>query len=299
MTSLASLYRRPLSIGNVINAALQLYRTHFRQYLGLALQAALWWLIPIYGWARSLTTLAQLSRLGFRHLLDQPERPAETFRVLQPRLWSFLGAGILHFLLLVTVNMTLSFGISLSLLPVLMGLAGLFGDSAIAGVFALLLQFLSQVIIFVGQIWVQSRLFVYDIALAMERSTDATQCFGRSWTLTRGSILRIQGVILAAYLISTPLFILACLPLLVLVPSLIQSAQTLPIDPIPFALWVLATLVGFIGVIIVVNILLSPLWQAMKAVLYYDLRCRREGLDFGLRTGRQNLRAGVVEDLGR
>jgi len=298
MPSFASLHHRPLSVGNVINAALHLYRMHLWQYLGLALQAALWSVIPIYGWARSLTILAQLSRLGFRQVIGQPERPRETFRVLQPRLWSFLGAGILHLLLLLTANMVLSFGITLGLMPILIGLAGLFGDSAITGVLIVLLQLLSQGIILLGQIWVQSRLFVYDIALAMERNIDASQCFGRSWTLTRGSVLRIQGVLLSAYLITAPLFILAGLPLLVLVPPLIQAAETLAIDPTPFILWVLATLGGFVAAMIIVSILVAPLWQAMKAVLYYDLRCRREGLDFGLRTGREGLRSAVVEDLG-
>ena len=38
---------QPLSVGNVVSVGLRLYRSHFKQYVGVALIATLWILPPI------------------------------------------------------------------------------------------------------------------------------------------------------------------------------------------------------------------------------------------------------------
>lgn len=38
---------QPLSIGNAVSAGLRLYRSHFKQYIQVALTATLWVLLPL------------------------------------------------------------------------------------------------------------------------------------------------------------------------------------------------------------------------------------------------------------
>ena len=45
---------QPLSVGDIVSAAFQLYRSHLKQYLGIAVQATLWLLLPMLGTGRAL-----------------------------------------------------------------------------------------------------------------------------------------------------------------------------------------------------------------------------------------------------
>ena len=58
--------------------------------------------------------------------------------------------------------------------------------------------------------------------------------------------------------------------------------QILPTDHTPPAFTALSSLLGFI-IGLLSNILILPFWQAVKAVIYYDLRSRQEGLGLQLR----------------
>ncbi|NER82810.1 MAG: hypothetical protein F6K42_25300 [Leptolyngbya sp. SIO1D8] len=97
----------PLSAGNVVSAGISLLRTHFKTYLGLSTKAVLWYLVPIYGWSRGLMIFGQIGRLGFQEVIHQPEAVSTSFRILRPRMWSFLGVAILAFIIQMHANGTL------------------------------------------------------------------------------------------------------------------------------------------------------------------------------------------------
>src|SRR4028119_1284519 len=85
----------PLSVGNVVSASLRIYRDHFKSYLGLALVASLWLFVPIIGWAKYSAILGLISRLAFGEVREMPETVSDARREVDPREWSFFGAGIL------------------------------------------------------------------------------------------------------------------------------------------------------------------------------------------------------------
>jgi hypothetical protein len=95
----------PLSVGNVVSASLRIYRDHFKSYFGLAFVASLWLLVPIYGWAKYSAISALISRLAFGEVREKPETVSDARREVNPRMWSFLGAGILTFLIYIGVSL--------------------------------------------------------------------------------------------------------------------------------------------------------------------------------------------------
>lgn len=266
---------RPLDIGSVVTAGFSLYRSHFKSYIGLSGQALLWSLVPVYGWAKSATIAAQIGRLGFQELIHQPESVATAREHVERRLWSFLGAGIIVGLLLFAVNFGLSVVGTIVLLP-LSAVLSLLGDGF--AIVSALLSWLLQLAILSGQIWVQGRLLVYDIAIALEPETDETGSLSRSWTLSQGSGFRIQGVLFITYLIMLPLFVLAMMPMIIVLSGLIATASDTS-DPWMIFAWVGLILLVTLVLLIVLGIVIMPLMQSIKAVLYYDLRARREGFD--------------------
>jgi glucan phosphoethanolaminetransferase (alkaline phosphatase superfamily) len=94
---------------------------------------------------------------------------------------------------------------------------------------------------------------------------DSTAAITRSWTLTQGSVLRLQMIYFVAFLITIPLS---------LVVNLVVAF--LPQDnPITFLI--------SLALSILMGALLIPFWQAIKAVIYYDLRTQKEGIDLEIR----------------
>ena len=95
----------PLSVGNVVSASLRIYRDHFKSYLGLALVASLWLFVPVYGWAKYSAIAALISRLAFGEVRENPETVSDARREVDPRKWSFFGAGILTVLIYFGVSL--------------------------------------------------------------------------------------------------------------------------------------------------------------------------------------------------
>lgn len=265
---------RPLNIGNVVSAGLRLYRSHFKQYLGLATKSFLWAIIPIYGWAKLYAIQAAISRLAFNELINQPESVSEAQQQVNSRLWSFLGTQILVTVILIVVNLGLttlqSFILNLLVLVL--------RESPIYPVLAVILNLVSLA----AYIWVYSRFLIPELPLALESNVDASKAISRSWDLTKGYVLKLQGIVLVTSLLTLPLVGLALIPLLfafftmiAVVTSSAPSAANLG------ALF--GSLVLGIILLILASIVTSPLWQAVKAVVYYDLKSRREGLGLKLR----------------
>ncbi|NEQ99987.1 MAG: hypothetical protein F6K30_25350 [Cyanothece sp. SIO2G6] len=256
---------RPLSVGNVVSASVQLYRNRIGEYFPLAAFAYLWLFVPVYGWAKFCMISGLISRLAFGELADQAETVPQARAKVKGNLWRFLsiafqifwrflGIYILGIILLFIAGAFLGFVLSF-ISPVLTFIA----------VALLYIVFIFIIIRFF------SRWFVAEVPLAVEPRITGTESIKRSWALTEQSVGRLQLVAVIAFMITIPVTLLTgYLPLIVefVLPDLAASG----------AFNVISFLLSIAG-----GMLLLPFWQVIKAVIYYDLRSRQEGLDLELR----------------
>jgi len=296
----------PLNPGNVVSAALRMYRDRFKAYIGLSLLSVLWIALPVfvisaitafiafaaapsaagwalwallvivaiaYCWAKCAMYSGIMARISFKQLVNEPETVREAKKAVQPKMWSFLWLGLLLMLIFIVAYIVIGLGVVIvgGVFGALLGtlLSAVIGDTG-----AILATILTFIIVGLGLIfgllWALSRVFIAEVPLAIEPQLGASDSIGRSWQLTAKSVLRIQFVVLAAYLITLPVLLVS------LIPQLFQL--TLEPGSPAYALVALLSLV----VSLFLNIMVLPFWQAVKGVLYYDLRSRREGLDLSM-----------------
>jgi hypothetical protein len=277
----------PLSVGNVVSASVRIYRDNFKLYFGLALVASLWLLIPIYGWAKYSAISALISRLAFGEVREKPETVSDARREVNPRMWRFLWAGILTFLIYIgvfvagTVAATITIFIvvfvaamiSSAILGGAAGPGGPWRKYVIAALMAV--TFITFLIIFIRII---SRLLIVELPLAIENNIGARSAIGRSCELSKGSVGRILWIFIVAFLVSLPLGIVGQI-LTGLVRRVVFSGL--------FAKSGLFYLVYYLLIWPPLSWgggpLVTPFWQAMKAIIYYDLCSRKEGLGLQIR----------------
>jgi membrane-anchored glycerophosphoryl diester phosphodiesterase (GDPDase) len=261
----------PLSVGNVVSASLRIYRDHFKSYFGLALVASLWLLVPIYGWAKYSAIAALISRLAFGEVRENPETVSDARREVNPRMWSFLGAGILTFLIFFGVSLV--GGIAIAILAG--GAGAIFRqNSPIVAVLLVVVAVIAFLIIYIRII---SRLLIVELPLAIENNIGARSAIGRSWELTKGSVGRIQWIVFVGILVSLPITFVGQI-----LTASVQTVLTAVLgaeSPIFFLVYSLLIVLLSFGS----GALVTPFWQAMKAIIYYDLRSRKEGLGLQMR----------------
>jgi uncharacterized membrane protein len=238
----------------------------------------LWAFVPIYGWAKSYQIQALISRQVFKELVNEPESVSTTRTQLNNHFWDFWIAQLLIGLIGFGVNV----GLSIASLIISVIAAAILGSIAQdnPGISFLLglLQLVVQLATLAIYLWVYSRFFIAELPLAIETDMSSTNCISRSWELTKGFVGRIEGVILVAGLITMPFLLLALIPVFVIIP--VFATSTSPETIISAIL----LLVGLVMIFIAFSsTLMMPFWQAVKAVIYYDLRSRREGLGLQLR----------------
>jgi hypothetical protein len=268
---------KPLSVGNVVTAAIQLFRSHFKQYLGLTLKSYLWVLVPLYGWAKFLMIHAMISRLAFGDLIGRPESEKEARSQLEDKKWGFLGLAFL--VGLISGGVVIAFYFALIIL-VLIGVAivAVVGQDNIAVLVILgILGVLAFAIFIVAMTWFYSRLMISELPFAIESVSNAASSVGRSWELTKGYVLRIQGIVIVAFLMTLPLQIITQALAFIFQ---IFLARFFSEDSAAF---LAISLLGsyFIGA--ASSLFVVPFWQSIKAVIYYDVRNRTEGLDLEIR----------------
>jgi hypothetical protein len=310
---------QPFSVGDIVSAAFQLYRSHLKQYLGIAVRATLWGalfvvglllisgliglvaqaqsnplgllmlMIPvvialfIYCIAKAEVNWALISWLAYGELTQQPESTQAGRRLLSPRIWRFFWMLVLVWLLGVMVSIGLS---TIQQVVVVSALAILGSKSVLFGLLVTLLSIVSTVV----SAWFSARWFLPELAIAVENST-VPNSITRSWDLTQGQTMRVLTVLFIGLLVTLPLYILAFLPLGL---ALIATAASLAIGNTGAILGVVTALVLSLLLLLPIGLFVTPFWQTLKAVLYYDLRSRREGLDLRLRP-RPDLRPDLGE----
>jgi hypothetical protein len=266
-----------LSVGDVVSAALRIYRDHFKLYWGLAFSAYAWVLVPVYGWAKFFAISALISRLAFSEVIERPETVTEARRHVMPRMWNFLLAGFLVSLIF--------WGIGLGGVIIFTNLAGVVGAILVpmliqntgALVIVVLLAVVTPIASLIAYIRLFSRLLIVEVPLALENNLDATSTISRSWQLTKGYVSRLQWIVFVAFLITLPISIV-----IQIVQTILQFVLSalLPTDSGIFALLYFLL---FVALTFVSGSLLIPFWQTIKAIIYYDLCNQKEGRDLQIR----------------
>jgi len=308
-------------VGDVINAGFRLYGAHLKQYLGISLRASLWTLLPIlalipllplslgllapaaepspmlilgsllalplflvllvYGLAKSLTNAALITRLAFGELLGQPESATIAQRQVQPKVWNFLLVAVLLGLIFFGITIAalvvtgLFLGIPLGILVSMAG--GTIEGNVLALIAFILIAFLLLLIFLIVGIWLLARLWFPEVPLAIEDRLSASASIGRCWHLTQNYAWRIALIISVAFCVTIPISLIVQ----VLTSILQQFILIFIAENSPF----FAAMTILLGNILSIlsGIFTLPFWQAIKAVIYYDLRARKEGLDLRFR----------------
>lgn len=313
----------PLSVGNVVSASLRLYRDNFKTYLGIALTSSLWGLLPFlfglliaaliavvvgnntslipliilailfwlvatfYCAAKSLKNAALISRLAFGVLTNQPETRSVGSKNIQSKMWDFLWVQVLLALVLFVVNIGLSIiqGFTVGLLTFALG--SVLGNENPLVILISLIGWL----FFTGiYLWVYARFFIPELPLAIENKVNSADSLNRSWSLSKGMARQIAFIVFVAFLITLPVYLVALVPLLLSVGAILATFSGGILGPGGGGFNPATTITAFIGPILLTvlflfaaNLATLSFWQTIKAVIYYDLRNRKEGLDLQIR----------------
>lgn len=240
---------KPLSVGNVVSASLRLYRDRFKLYFGLAFQAFLWGIVPIYGWAKLYQIQGIISRHAVSEFAEQPETIESIRNQLDRKMWDFWIAQILIGLIAFAVN----FGLSIA-------------STIIVGIIPSLEAIINLVTLGI-YLWVYAHFFMTELPLAVEGNMKPKTAINRSWELSKGFVPNIMGIIAVASLITIPLGLIVLIPILITIPTVL-------INPSPEALLTaLGMLVPLLFIAFAcIGLLVMPFWQIIKALIYYDLR---------------------------
>lgn len=268
---------KPLSVGSVVTAGVRLYRSHLQEYFLIALKAYFWLLVPIYGWAKFYALSSLISRLAFGELVNQPESVASGERFVNSRLWQYLLTIILMFV--ITLGGSLGFlviaGIVIGIPTILLG--GFESGNSTNILILILLSIIVYIGALIGIAWFFTRFYLVDIPLAVEENIDSSSTIGRSWELTKGHVGRIMLISFVSFLIVLPIQII--LQIVITIIQTLLAAILLENNPLFYLLyWIIV-----LGLSFSTGALIIPFWQSIKAVVYYDLRSRREGLGLQLR----------------
>lgn len=209
-----------------------------------------------------------------RSVLGRIATPADVWARTRPRIWALIGQSIL-------VNLIAALAAAVVIVGMGLLLGGLFfttlnsdGSGSNQVLLVVLLGFLLMIGGLVAAAFLGVRLSVAGAALILE-NVSVWEGIRRSWRLTRGSFWRVLGTLLLSALVTGLVSSLISFPLGMVagVGSLVSSGTA-----ILTAADVLVTFLSFL-----LSAVIMPFSAAVVALVYIDLRMRREGLDVDLR----------------
>jgi uncharacterized membrane protein len=241
---------RPLTVGEMIDHSLKVYRRSFGPMVLIALLAnvvptVLGVYIVMSGGVRELPVLWG-ANLVLSIVMGAIATAATVFLVSESYLGRQIGAGdaIIRAFKFIWPLIVLSIGV---------GLAVMVG---------FILLIIPGIIIACG-------LMVSTQALVLEDVT-ATEAMSRSWNLTKGFRMKLFGLVFLVFI-------------LILIPSIVIGFFTTPTQPDLTDLEALRKKIIVASVIQqVVTVILYPLLYCALTIAYYDLRIRKEGFDLEL-----------------
>lgn len=296
----------PLSLGNVVSAGIRLYRSNLKSYFLLALMVSLWSLLAIlffvgsgiflafnfrfiqlnlnnplnsplsylifivggivlylYFLGKCSVNSATISRLAFAELIEQPETVNIARSQVAPKLWKFIKTIFLLFLI--------------------------FFGAFIAFLIVMVLPIINLLAFFpaiAALLWLFTRFFIADTLLAIEDNLGATSAISRSWDLTKGNAWRIVLILVVSLLVTLPAQLIIQLLTRGTIETFVLPVITKSVNgssSINEVLFAATVYILTLMLALLVNAIILPFWQAIKGVIYYDLRSRREGLGLKLR----------------
>jgi hypothetical protein len=250
-----------LTIGNIVSVAFKLYKKNFSQFVRLTATGGRF----LFFRNRAIPYLNCVGLLALHELRAQPTSLEAILQGLGDRA-ALLTKASRHAMRPILLAYVIFMGAIFFVAQILIGLLWLPG---------LLLFPLSLVgyTFFVTWITTRTRTFLpFVVACEPEYETPA-QVVQRCWKLTKGCFWRMMAINFLAGIITSPLSLLPLLGYLLLIRVSVGNPE----------LFIFGLLLFFvlIGVSFVIT---SPFWQSLRAVMYYDLRTRREGADLQLRS---------------
>jgi hypothetical protein len=300
-----------LSVGNVVTSSTTLYKSNFKRYLQVSVRATAWILamlasiigvvivggivyqltksplafIPVffgtiflilYFSAKCYRDRAVICRLAYQELIDAPETVAVATKYLKPRTWRFLR---LHWLIGLYMFL-IFFGVYIALIIALVAVGYIM--QSIPNIFTGIIGSLLIIGLFLGAILLLIRFyaswFIAELPLAIEQNMSASYSISRSSRLSEVAIRRLVLIITVAFLITLPLQ---------LPGQGLSFFGQIMVDPRLGGGYNNATTGGFLILIgtlltLIVEVFAMPFWQTIKAIVYFDLRNRREGNDLSI-----------------
>jgi hypothetical protein len=206
-----------------------------------------------------------------RGTLGEKQRLGGLWARARGRIWALIG-----WTALVTVAVILIIGTLVGLVVLLVATMGVAG--IVIGVLVGLVGGLGLLVIY---LWLDTKLAFVPSALMVER-LGIRRAVARSWSLTRGYFWRTLGIRLlvtvilqiASQIVSTPVSFIGLLLIGLTDPNGQNGPTTMALT---FGLIAVSLIIG-----IVVGAITAVVQSASTALLYLDLRMRKEGLDLEL-----------------
>lgn len=187
------------------------------------------------------------------------------------RIWALVGwAAIVGGVMLVTI------GIVVGLIILLVVLLGTLG-----AVFGVLLGILAGLGFLVLGVWLGTKLSLVPSALVLEQ-IPLRSAISRSWLLTNDNFWRVFGIQVLVSVILSVASNIALIPFSIVVPILLVLLDPNGTGTTSSMAWVLVVYVVQIVLTVVIATITSVVMTATSALLYLDLRMRKEGLDLQL-----------------
>ena len=266
---------RPLAAGELLDRSFGIYRRLFTPLLLIQLlcvapllpfqlylvasgreQSPLYFLLVLASFVLSALASAATARLISESYLGREERAGAALRGAVPMIGPLL-----------LVSLGLGLVLMLSAMPAMLMMAGgavvmVAAEGSSGGATSLLLT-LAGFALLVLPVAAFAALSVATPALIIER-IGAGAALSRSWALTRGSRLRVVGILLVVLvLIMIPFIGLGLLAAMLGLGGDTEGQQSILVLVLTY----------------VVSILLTPWFYGVLTLLYYDFRVRREGFD--------------------
>jgi len=175
-------------LSNTSKLALQIYRDRFREYYCLAFFNSFWIFVPIYGWAKYSAMMGLLARLSYGEVAGNTESVKKAKKYIKSRTWLFFGAGLMEtcvfYLRIIFVTVILRIAIIIWLY------IGNFEP-----LFNTLFWSAASISCFYYYYFVMSRLFLYELPLAVENNLDVTESRKTARKLVKSQIFKLPAII--------------------------------------------------------------------------------------------------------
>ncbi|MEM8673934.1 MAG: hypothetical protein AAGF83_08705 [Cyanobacteria bacterium P01_G01_bin.67] len=282
----------------------------------MALIGSFWMIIPIYGWAKYNTMMGLLARLAYGELVGNPKSVVEAKRNIKPKMWSFLNLGwkVNWHLWIKLLFLSLKIiAIFIAILCIISLISVVFSTFSLHFIHIQLLSFIASTVLCVYYYLFASRLHLYELPLVVETNINIRKSIDFSEQLVEKYSFSTLVVIFVFTVVFTVVFaifmfcagvvinplsekiydLIANIPVIAIfllclwlihVICLFSIWLALVVVPFPTSIFLLFQAIMSSGdkiyifsmLYLSIVTLFIPLWQSIKAIIYYHLKLRNE-----------------------